>query len=147
LEAYYRLLVDPDPAVHMPAARVWFSHEEACSKLIPNSTTNLDAIDPKIIRNLARIEAHYMMHHGFLSANQILEQVHRVQHLPALIVQGRYDVVCPPKSAYELTEAWGAHARLMLIPDAGHSALELGICKALVDGLNTYAEYGALHAL
>ena len=80
---------------------------------------------------IGRLEAHYFLHDSFLSEDQLIRNVGKIQHLPAVIVQGRYDVVCPPLSAYRLHQAW-PEAVFKMIPDAGHSAFEPGISQALV---------------
>jgi len=129
LAAYYRRLMDPDPSVHMPAARIWCGYEEACARLLPRGEPAES--DPGACLAMARIECHYMVHGGFLKPNQLLADMPRIQHLPAAIVQGRYDMVCPPASADELARRW-PRARLSMIPDAGHSAMEPGVRLALV---------------
>ena len=128
---YYRRLADPDPAVHMPAARAWSTFEGACSTLLPS----IDTVDhfglDSVALGLARIEAHYFQHRGFLGNNALLDGIDRIRHLPAVIVHGRYDMVCPIVSADELHGAW-PEARYIVVPDAGHSAWEPGIAAALV---------------
>ncbi len=128
LPAYYHRLIDPDPAIHIPAAQAWCTYEEACSRLVP------DASDPRptaAALAMARIEAHYMVKRGFVAEGQLLRQVRRLRGLPAIIVQGRYDMVCPIRSADELARAWTG-SELVIVPDAGHAALEPGIRAALV---------------
>lgn len=135
LEAWYRRLTSPDPAVHGPAARIWCGYEEACARLVPRG--EVAAPDPAACLSMARLECHYMVHEGFLEPDQLLRDMGRIRHLPAIIIQGRYDMVCPPVSAFDLAGAWPA-ARLTLVPDAGHSAMEPGIRLGLVaamDGL------------
>ena len=86
---------------------------------------------------LSRIEAHYFAHDLFLPPEGLLGRMHRIGHLPAEIVQGRYDMVCPPRTAFELAAAW-PQARLTVIPDAGHSALEPGVRRALVAAVERF---------
>ena len=87
----------------------------------------------------ARIECHYFIHGGFLKhENQLLDEVSKIRHLPCTIVQGRYDVVCPMKSAWDLHRAW-PEADLRIVPDAGHSAFEPGILSELIDATDRYA--------
>jgi proline iminopeptidase len=131
LEAYYRLLTDPDPAVHMPAARVWSVYEGSCSTLLPNPGVVADFASDRVALGLARIEAHYFMHDIFLPENFLLDNVARLRAIPGAIVQGRYDVVCPPVSADDLHRAW-PEAEYVVVPDAGHSAFEPGIRSRLV---------------
>jgi proline iminopeptidase len=80
---------------------------------------------------IARIEAHYFVHRAFLGNNELLQQVDRVRHLPCTVVQGRYDVICPPITADELTRAWPG-SEYVVVPDAGHSIREPGITRELV---------------
>ena len=134
LAAYVRRLNDPDPKLHMPAAAVWCGYEEACARLLPRNDEGGDALDGPGILAMARIEAHYMVHDGFLTPNQLLADLPAIAHLPVTIVQGRYDVICPPATAAELAQAWPG-ARLRMIADAGHSAMESGIRAALVEAV------------
>jgi len=131
LDSYYRRLCDPDSRVHGPAAVTWSRYEESCSRLIPRAAdASAEACLP-----LARMEAHYMVHRGFLDEGQLLRDIDRIAHLPAVLVQGRYDMVCPPASAWELHRAW-PDSRLVMVPDAGHAAMEPGIRRAIVQSLN-----------
>jgi proline iminopeptidase len=131
LAAYHRRLVDPDPAVHLPAAKAWSVYEGACSTLLPSPATVDYFAGDVVALGLARMEAHYFKHDVFLPENALLANAHRLQGIPGVIVQGRYDAVCPPISAHELARAW-PEAEYRIIPDAGHSAWEPGICAALV---------------
>jgi len=137
LEAYYRLLTDPDPAVHMPAARVWSVYEGSCSTLLPNAAVVADFASDRVALGLARIEAHYFKHDIFLPDNFLLDKVARLRAIPAVIVQGRYDVVCPAISADDLHRAW-PEAEYILVPDAGHSAFEPGIRAQLVAAVERF---------
>ncbi|HSO07893.1 MAG TPA: prolyl aminopeptidase [Pelomicrobium sp.] len=131
LGAYHRRLMDPDPAVHRPAARAWSVYEGSCSTLLPSRET-VDYFAGEVVAlGLARMEAHYFAHDIFLPDNALLDNVARIRHLPAVIVQGRYDAVCPVVSAYELHQAW-PEAEYVVVPDAGHSAWEPGIRAELV---------------
>ena len=134
LAAYSRRLNHPDPAIHLPAAHAWSAYEESCARLIPKPS----AVQPDHNQALclARIECHYMVNAGFLTADQLLSNVPRVSHLPCTIVQGRYDMVCPPISAVELAAKWPG-ARMEIIADAGHSALENGTRLALMAAADT----------
>ena len=128
---YYRRLIDPDPAVHLPAAQAWSTYEGACSSLAPNPDLASPLDDDGSALALARTEAHYFVNRIFMPEGALLDGVGRIAHLPCTIVQGRYDVVCPPSSAYELQDAWPG-AELVIVPDAGHSAWEPGITRELV---------------
>jgi len=131
LAAYYRRLVDPDPRVHMPAARAWSLYEGSCSTLLPNPETIAAFGEDRLALGLARIEAHFFTYHLFSGADDLVARVGRIRHLPAAIVQGRYDMVCPIRSADELARAW-PEAEYAIVPDAGHSAMEPGIREQLV---------------
>ena len=103
----------------------------------PNPYPNLD--DPRALA-FSRIEAHYFIHQGFLREDgQLLHDAHRIAHIPGAIVQGRYDMVTPPVSAFDLKAAW-PRARLTVVPDAGHAVSEPGIMSALLDAVDDLAE-------
>jgi proline iminopeptidase len=131
LAAYYRRLIDPDPRAHMPAARAWSLYEGACSTLLPNPETIAAFGEDRLALGLARIEAHFFTHYLFSGADDLVARVGRIRHLPASIVQGRYDMVCPIRGADELARAW-PEANYVIVPDAGHSAMEPGIREQLV---------------
>jgi proline iminopeptidase len=137
LASYLRRLTHPDPDVHMPAARAWSTYEGSCSTLLPTPDTVAGFAQDRTALGLARIEAHYFTHDLFLPEGGLLGGMHRIAHLPAEIVQGRYDMICPPCTALDLAAAWPA-ARLTMIPDAGHSALEPGIRRALVTAVERF---------
>ncbi len=137
--AYHRRLTSPDGSVRAEAARAWSIWEGSTSRLLP---------DPQLIQHFggdefalafARIECHYFVHGAFLrSDTQLLDDVPRIAHLPGVIVQGRYDVVCPATSAWALHTRWPG-SRLVLVPDAGHSLKEPGIRSALVEATDAFA--------
>ncbi len=131
LTAYHRRLVDPDPRVHMPAARAWSLYEGACSTLLPNPETIAAFGEDRLALGLARIEAHFFTRYLFSGADDLIARIGRIRHLPGVIVQGRYDMVCPIRSADELARAW-PEAEYVIVPDAGHSAMEPGIREQLV---------------
>jgi proline iminopeptidase len=132
LAAYHRRLTDPDPAVHMPAAHAWSRYEGACSTLQPSPETVAEFGRDRMALGLARIEAHYFINDIFLPPNHLLDNVGRVRSVPGHIVQGRYDMVCPIGTAYDLARAW-PEAELHVVQDAGHSSMELGIRAKLVE--------------
>tara|TARA_R110002072_G_scaffold94936_1_gene209415 strand:- start:576 stop:1478 length:903 start_codon:yes stop_codon:yes gene_type:complete len=137
LQAYLTRLKDPDPGVHLPAARAWATYEARCSTLRPNPDAVASMSDAQGMLALARIEAHYLSQGAFLAPDQLFEGIERIRHLPATIVQGRYDMVCPIETAERLARAW-PEAEFTIVPDAGHSALEPGTRAALlraVEGL------------
>ncbi len=131
LAAYYRRLTNPDPKVHMPAARAWSTYEGACSTLLPSPETVAYFAGDVVALGLARIEAHYFSHDIFMPENALLANAARIRHLPCTIVQGRYDAVCPIVTADELHCAW-PEAEYIVVSEAGHSAWEPGICAELV---------------
>jgi proline iminopeptidase len=139
LAAYHRRLNDPDPQVRLRAARAWSVWEASTSKLIPSPELIERFGRGEFAEAFARIECHYFVHGGFLDPeDQLLRGVGRLRHLPAVIVQGRYDVVCPPISAWELHQAW-PEAEFRMIPDAGHSITEPGIRTALLEATDRFA--------
>ncbi|HJU84798.1 MAG TPA: prolyl aminopeptidase [Holophagaceae bacterium] len=130
--AYIRRLMSEDPAVNLPAAKAWSIFEGTLSKLLPDEAFAASYGQEDSTLAFARIEAHYFQHHGWLTSDdQLLRGVEKIRHIPAVIVQGRYDVVCPMTSAWALHRAW-PESELVIVPDAGHSAYEPGNAKALV---------------
>ncbi len=131
LAGYLRRLNDPDPAVHGPAARAWSAYEAACSTLRPEEPGEARLPAPAAALALARLEAHYFAHGMFLAPNALLDGMPRIADKPAVIAQGRYDAICPIRTADELARAWPG-AEYTVAPDAGHSAMEPGLRAALV---------------
>ncbi len=137
--AYYRRLTSPDAAVRAGAARAWATWEGATSFLRANPRYVAKFDNPDYAAAFARIEAHYFVNRGFLDADdQLLRDVDRIRHIPGVIVQGRYDLVCPMRSAWHLHRAW-PEAQLRVVSDAGHSAFEAGITRALVAATDRFA--------
>ncbi|MGK5068187.1 prolyl aminopeptidase [Janthinobacterium sp. RT4P48] len=128
LAAYVKRILSSDPAVYWPAARAWSRFEGRRVYLMPQPE---DAPNDALDLGVGRLESHYMANLGFMDEDQLIRDMGRISHLPAVIVQGRYDAICPPLSAYRLQQAWPG-AELEMIPDAGHGALEHGIASALV---------------
>lgn len=140
LTAYYQRLTSPDAATRMNAARAWSVWEASTSKLLQDPDLMAKFGKDTFADAFARIECHYFMNRGFLeSEDQLLKGVDRIRHLPAAIVQGRYDVVCPMVSAWELHRAW-SEAEFIVVPDAGHSMTEPGIRSALMDAGDRFAQ-------
>jgi proline iminopeptidase len=131
LGGYYRRLTDPDPAIHMPAARSWSIYEGACSTLLPSADTVAAFGEERMALGLARIEAHYFRHEVMAPPHDLLSRAERIRAIPATIVQGRYDMVCPIVTADALARAW-PEAEYVVVADAGHSAMEPGIRTQLV---------------
>ncbi|MBD0372315.1 MAG: prolyl aminopeptidase [Pyrinomonadaceae bacterium] len=140
ISAYYRRLTSDDETVRLEAARAWSIWEGSTSKLFPDPDLINKFGEAQQALSLARIECHYFMNNAFFETdNYLIENVGKMRHIPAVIVQGRYDVVCPMMSAWELHRAW-PEAELRVIPDAGHSAGEPGIISALVDATDHFRE-------
>ena len=135
LTHYHRRLIDPDPAVHMPAAHRWSRYEGSCSTLLPDPDLVAHFDEDSVALAIARIEAHYFVNRIFLPDNALLADIGRIRHLPCTIVQGRYDMVCPPVSADDLHRSW-PEAEYVVVADAGHSAREPGIARELVAATN-----------
>lgn len=138
LHAYHRRLMSDDETVRLSAAKAWSIWEGSTSKLFPDSKLIDRSGEDKFALALARIEAHYFVNNVFFPTDDyLIENVHKIRHIPGVIVQGRYDVVCPAMSAWDLHRAW-PEAELVIIPDAGHSATEPGIISALVEATNRF---------
>jgi proline iminopeptidase len=139
LAAYLRRLADPDPAVQVPAAHAWAAYERALSELAPAQTRlsapvgRSERLPPTPI-----IEAHYIRNHFFLVPGQLLRDASRLRGIPGVIVQGRYDLLCPPKAAHALSEAWET-CRLEVIDKAGHAITEPGVMEALSKAISELA--------
>lgn len=143
LSAYCQRLFSDDPAVSLRAARTWSRYEGSCLHLLPHPEVADEFGSDAVALGVGRLEAHYFRHLGFFSPDQLIANVSRIAHLPAVIVQGRYDVICPPQSAWALHQAWPS-ARLQVVEDAGHSAMEPGISSALVAATERFKQDGTL---
>ena len=139
LTAYHKRLTNPDPAVHMPAARSWSVYEGSCSTLLPNPALVADFASDRVALGLARIEAHYFRNEIFLPQGFLLGNASRLKPIPGVIVQGRYDIVCPTISADDLHAEW-PEANYIVVPDAGHSAFEPGIRSHLVSATEGFKQ-------
>jgi proline iminopeptidase len=123
----------------LQAARAWSIWEGSTSKLFFDPSLIEKFADPEFALAFARIECHYFMNNSFFpSADYLIENVKNISHIPGVIVQGRYDVVCPLRSAWDLHRAW-PEAQLHIIPDAGHAISEPGIIDALVEATDNFA--------
>lgn len=140
LSAYHRRLMSDDKEVQLEAARAWSIWEGSTSKLFPDQKLIAHSGEADFALAFARIECHYFVNNAFFPTNNyLIENVGKIRHLPAVIVQGRYDVVCPAMSAWDLHRAW-PEADFRLVPDAGHSALEPGITSELVGATDRFRE-------
>jgi proline iminopeptidase len=133
--------MNPDPAIHMPAAIAWSLYEGSCSTLVPDPEELKSFAGDVLALGLARMETHYFRNDIFLPENFLLDNIHRIRRIPTFIVQGRYDLVCPIRTADDLTQLW-PEARYEIIADAGHAKAEPGIRKALLDGMDRFRNLG-----
>ncbi|KPC50679.1 prolyl aminopeptidase [Amantichitinum ursilacus] len=134
VEAYWRRLTDPDAEVRLQAALAWASWEGSITTLVHDAHGDgvFDAADKAI--SLARAEVHYFRHQMFLQPNQLLRDIERIRHIPAVIVHGRYDMVCPAKTAWDLASVW-PEARL-IYTQAGHSSVDPETRSALIEAMD-----------
>ncbi|MEM9922197.1 MAG: prolyl aminopeptidase [Cyanobacteria bacterium P01_D01_bin.50] len=138
LNAYYKRLTSEDKKVRLEAAKAWSIWEASTSKLFLDKSLMEKFGESDFADAFARIECHYFVNKGFLEReDQLLLNVDKIRHIPAVIVQGRYDVVCPMISAWELHQAW-PEAEFIVVPDAGHSMSEPGIKSALLDATDRF---------
>ena len=139
IAAYYKRLTSPDRAVRLEAAQAWSIWEGSTSKLIPDAGLQQRFGNSSFADAFARIECHYFVNRGFFETeDQLLNNCDRIRHLPTVIVQGRYDVVCPMISAWDLHRAL-PNAEFKVIPEAGHSMTEPGIRSALIEASDRFA--------
>jgi proline iminopeptidase len=131
LHAHYQRLTGDDEVARMRSAEAWSIWEGRTATLTPNKEVVGFFSDPHVALSLARIEAHYFVNHIFLKPNQILRDAYKLKNIPGVIVHGRYDVVCPIENAWDLHRAW-PETKLVIVPDAGHSAREPGVVHALI---------------
>ncbi len=139
ISAYHKRLTSEDRQIRLAAARAWSVWEASTSKLIPSDRSIQRFGEAEFAEAFARIECHYFVNKGFLETeDQLLKNCDRIAHLPGVIVQGRYDVVCPMVTSWELHQAW-QKAEYLVIADAGHSVSEPGIIDALVTATDRFA--------
>lgn len=138
ISAFYQRLTSPDAKVRAEAARAWSVWEGSTSKLIYDPSSASGFGEEKFADAFARIECHYFINKGFFDTpNYLIENIDRIRHIKAIIVQGRYDVVCPAESAWELHRAW-PEAEFHIVADAGHSLAEKGITSVLIDATDRF---------
>ena len=139
LSAYYRRLTSEDEVTRMGAARAWSVWEGRTATLLGREEVVAHFSDPYVALSIARIECHYFINKAFLEDNQILNNMSKISHIPGIIIQGRYDIICPMESAWDLHKLW-QHSTLEIIDDAGHAASEPGIMSALVQACDDMAD-------
>jgi proline iminopeptidase len=126
--------------VRSQAARAWSIWEASTSKLIPDTKLIEKFGIEEFAEAFARIECHYFVNKGFFSSeDQLIKNIDRIRHIPTVIVQGRYDIVCPMVTAWQLHKAF-PEAEFIIVPDAGHSMTEIGIRSALIQAGDNFAD-------
>jgi proline iminopeptidase len=138
LNSYYQLLHDQNEIKQLSAAKSWSLWEASCSTLQPSKSLRSHFSHTHTALSLAKIETHYFVNNSFLEENQILKNMHKLTNIPGIIVQGRYDVVCPMTSAWELHQNWPS-SRLEIVVSAGHSAKEDSMTDTLIRATNEVA--------
>ena len=139
LAAYHRRLNSDDADVRLEAARAWSIFEGSTSQLVPTVKLAEEFGADHLAVALAQIEVHYFVNNCFMGDGQLIRDVGKIRHIPGVIVQGRYDVLCPVSSAFELAEAW-PEVDLRITPDAGHSAFEPGNIHELIMATDRFAK-------
>jgi proline iminopeptidase len=138
IAAYHRRLTGPDPEAQLEAARAWSLWEGETITLLPNADYSRQHGEDTYALAFARIENHYFVHGGWLEEGQLLRDAQRLRGIPAVIVQGRYDIATPVLTAWELHQAW-PEAELILVDDAGHAVSEPGIRHHLLEATDRFA--------
>ena len=139
LDAYLKLMNDPNPNIRVRAYAAWSQYESTCSTLLPNPDVQANHDDGKRAASISRLEAHYFKHNLFTPETQLIDNVDRIRHIPGVIVHGRYDMVCPVANAFKLHKAW-PEADFIVVPNAGHSAMEPGIRSALIEATDRFKD-------
>jgi proline iminopeptidase len=137
VRAYYWRLTSDDRELQLAAAKAWSTWEAGTSKLLISQELRDRFERPDFALAFARIECHYFVHDSFLKPDQLLRDIDQIRHIPGVIIQGRYDVVCPARSAWDLHRAW-PEAEFHVVPDAGHSATEPRIAAKLIEATNVF---------
>jgi proline iminopeptidase len=130
LGSFWRRIFNVSPEAAAASARHWNNYEASIMTLLPAEPSPNQPTD-EVMVSRARVQLHYLINACFLSASPLLAEIDRIRHIPGIIIQGRYDMVCPPTTAVELHQAW-PEAEFHLVPDAGHAAFEPGIAAALI---------------
>lgn len=131
IAAYYKRVISPDPAINLPAARAFIKYDVTCATLVNQTIVDEMLKNDVPVLTVARAFAHYSMNNFFLSPNQLLDNLGKINHLPAIIIHGRYDVICRASGAFELHKNWPS-SKLVLVQDAGHLIREPGIARELI---------------
>jgi proline iminopeptidase len=139
LGAYHRVLTQGTAEEKLRAARAWSRYEGSCSTLMPSPETVAAFGQDNMALGLARIESHYFINQLFMPKNSLLDNIDRIREIPGVIIQGRYDMVCPIVTADELHRRW-PEAEYHVVPDAGHSAMDPGVRRALIRATERFKE-------
>ena len=137
--AYHRMLMHPDPAVHVPAGVAWTSWESGTVFLVPDDDYVAESADPAYATAFARIENHFFMNKGWLEEGALIARARTLENIPGVIIQGRYDVVCPARTAWDLHQAWPG-SQYIVAGDAGHAFDEPGILEELIAATDRFAD-------
>lgn len=141
VKAYYKRLTSNESRTRLEAAKIWSKWEGSTCHLMVDPSAIEEFDDPEKALAFARIECHYFVNNAFFPTdNYLIENISKIRSIPGIIIQGRYDVVCPPRSAWDLFRAW-PEAQLKIVPDAGHAASEPGIRQALVEATDHFKNY------
>lgn len=135
IAAYHRLLIHPDPAIHLKAARDWHEWEDSLISVDPERKPNQDRLDPVFQLTFARLVTHYFGNLAWLEDGQLLRDAGRLAGIPGILIHGRFDMGGPPTTAWELTRAWPG-SELIMVGGAGHSTKDPGMTEAVLDALN-----------
>ncbi|CAD6575299.1 MAG: hypothetical protein TREMPRED_001350 [Tremellales sp. Tagirdzhanova-0007] len=144
IKSYYELLTDADETISLGAAQAWSRWESSIAKLLPNAQMRANSdVNPRWARAFASIECHYFVNQTFMPDGHLIseEQIAKIRHIPCIVIQGRYDLICPPRTAWDLKKAYGDNLDLRYISDAGHSSSEPGIRVGLTEAAD---EFGSL---
>ena len=136
LNAYYRRLTSEDPKIQEETGVQWARYENACSTLFPQGERFVSKEDKEQAKALARLEAHYFLNHIYPPEQSLLRSIDQVRKIPGTIIQGRYDIICPIRTAYRLHKAW-PEADYVIVPDGGHSALDPSIRTRLIQATDS----------
>ncbi|MGS0743594.1 prolyl aminopeptidase [Glaciimonas sp. GG7] len=137
--AYHRLLHHKDQQIQLAAAQAWSRWEGEAVSLLPNPAFVEDFAEAHHALAVARIENHYFVNNGFFTPNQLILNADKLKDIPGVIVQGRYDAICPPQTAWELHQAWPG-SKLTMVADAGHAVTEPGILHHLIEATDRFGE-------
>ena len=138
IAAYRRRLVSPDPETRLAAAREWARWEGETITLLPDPSVSDAFYDGEYALAFARIENHYFTHEGWFEDGQLLRDVHKIRHIPGVIVQGRYDIACPPQTAWDLHRAW-PEAEFIMVEGEGHAMSQPGLLHHLIEATDRFA--------